>query len=137
MVFVHTSPFRPGPQYSRSTVVPLRRPTADTAILVAAAVAGMAEIYAPGYKMAKAGVMLLDLQPASVQQAELDLEDDDQTDRMKLMSALDRVNGRYGKGTLSMASAGLAGERRTWEMKQERRTPRYTTQWEDMPVARA
>ena len=36
-----------------------------------------------------------------------------------------------------MASAGLAGDRRAWTMKQERRTPGYTTCWTDMPVARA
>lgn len=35
------------------------------------------------------------------------------------------------------ASAGLAGDKRAWAMKQERRTPGYTTCWDDMPVARA
>jgi DNA polymerase V len=36
-----------------------------------------------------------------------------------------------------LASAGLAGDNRAWAMKQERRTPGYTTCWADMPVARA
>jgi len=30
MAFIRTSPFRKDPQYSRSIVVPLHRPTADT-----------------------------------------------------------------------------------------------------------
>ena len=34
LVFSHTSPFRPGPRFNRSIVVPLRRPTADTGKLV-------------------------------------------------------------------------------------------------------
>ena len=53
------------------------------------------------------------------------------------MQALDGINDRYGKGTVHMASAGLAGDRRAWTMKQERRTPGYTTCWADMLVAKA
>lgn len=40
LVFIRTSPFRPGAQYSRSLTVPLRRPTADTAQIVQAALMG-------------------------------------------------------------------------------------------------
>lgn len=81
--------------------------------------------------------MLLDLQPDSVQQGELALEADDTAERSTLMKALDGLNARYGRGTVQMASAGLAGERRAWTMKQERRTPGYTTCWADMPIVRA
>ena len=136
LVFARTSPFRPGTKFARSTVVPLRRPTADTALLVNSAVAGLRSIFTPGILYAKAGVMLLELQPDSIVQGELDLEGDNLEDRTRLMTALDTLNGRYGKGTVLMASAGLAGDRREWSMKQERRTPRYTTDWEDLPVAR-
>lgn len=137
LVFIRTSPFRPDPQYSRSFTMPLRRPTADTALLVAAALEGLGHIFRPGFKYAKAGVMLLALQPDTLRQQELDLEGDDAQDRRHLMSALDSVNRRYGRGTLKMASAGLASSLRVWAMKQERRTPRYTTRWEDIPVVRA
>jgi DNA polymerase V len=137
LVFIRTSPFRPDPQYSRSFTMPLRRPTADTALLVAAALAGLRHIFRPGFKYAKAGVMLLALQPDTLQQQELDLEGDDAQDRRHLMSALDSVNQRYGRGTLKMASAGLADAHRVWAMRQERRTPRYMTRWEDIPVVRA
>ena len=79
-------------------------PTSDAAHIVAAALAGLQAICHHGFKLAKAGVMLMKLQSASVQlQAELDHE----------------------------------GKMRVWSMKQERRTPGYTTWWEDMPVARA
>lgn len=137
LVFIRTSPFRKDPQYSQSMIVPLRRPTADTAALVAAALAGLRAIYRPNFKLAKAGVMLLDLQPNTLQQRELDLQDDEVPDRGLLMAALDGLNQRYGRGTVLLASAGLAGDRRAWAMKQERRTPGYTTRWEDMLVVRA
>jgi DNA polymerase V len=132
LVFIRTSPFRPEAQYSRSIVVPLRRPSADTGVLVAAALAGLRAIYRPGYQLAKAGVMLLDLQDNSLEQFELPLEHDAAPERSQLMTALDEINHRYGKGTLHMASAGLAGKARVWSMKQERRTPGYTTCWEDI-----
>jgi DNA polymerase V len=141
LCFIRTSPFRPEAQYSRSISVPLRRPSADTGVLVAAALAGLAAIYRPGFQYAKAGVMLLDLQSDTVQQGELVFEDEDASSalqaRSHLMTTLDELNLRYGRGTVVMASAGLAGERRVWSMKQERRTPGYTTCWADMPVARA
>ncbi len=137
MVFIRTSPFRKDQQYSRSTVVPLRRPSSDTGVLIASALAGLHAIYRSGFNYAKAGVMLLDLQPDANQQGELALEDDSVQDRSRLMTALDSLNHRYGRGTVLMASSGLAGERRTWAMRQERRTPGYTTCWADMPVARA
>ncbi len=137
LVFAHTSPFRPGPRFNKSVVVPLRRPTADTGKLVWAAAMGMRRMYEPGYRMAKAGVMLLDLVPGSVLRGELDLEEEDQRDRTRLMVALDALNGRYGKGTVHSASTGGTNKGKDWGMKQERRTPQYTTRWEDVPVARA
>ena len=118
-------------------MVPMRRPTSDTGELVASALRGLRAIYQPGYKLAKAGVMLMDLQDSAYQQIELDLEADQSKDRSKLMTALDVVNQRFGKGVLHMASAGTAGDQRKWSMKQERRTPSYTTRFKDILVVKA
>ena len=139
LVFIRTSPFRvKDRQYSRSMVVPLRRPTDDSRAISQAALAGLKAIYQPDYHYAKAGVMLLDLSDAAVQQGELALEDEDSgRDPSRLMQALDAVNGRYGRGALQLASAGLEGVNRAWSMKQERRTPGYTTRWGELAVARA
>ena len=139
LVFIRTSPFRAKDrQYSRSMVVPLRRPTDDSRAISQAALAGLKAIYQPDYLYAKAGVMLLDLSDAGLQQGELALEDEDSVrDPSRLMQALDAVNGRYGRGAVLLASAGLEGDNRAWGMKQERRTPGYTTRWGDLAVARA
>ena len=68
LTFVHTSPFRKqNKQHSRSIVEPRRRPTSDTALIVAAAVMGMRQIYLTGLNMAKAGVHLLDNQNGGVE----------------------------------------------------------------------
>ncbi|MGJ7553324.1 Y-family DNA polymerase [Variovorax sp. RB3P1] len=135
--FIRTSPFRQqDPQYSRSITLPLRRPSCDTRLIVQSAVAGLQAIYKDGFKYAKAGVMLLELQPDTVIQGELDL-DEAAPDKGKLMTALDSINQKYGKGTLIMGSSGVRGDDRAFSMKQERRTPAYTTKWEDMPTVRA
>lgn len=137
LVFLHTSPFRQDDkQFSQSITVPLRRPTSSTNALVAAASAGMRAIYKPGYRFAKAGVMLLDLQANDLGQAELAL-DDTTPQASALMASLDAINDRYGKGTLRVASAGVQGRKRAFEMRQERRTPHYTTSWSDLPQAYA
>jgi DNA polymerase V len=53
------------------------------------------------------------------------------------METPDTLNDRYGRNTVSIASGGVAGDRRRFSMKCERKTPEYTTRREDMPVARA
>lgn len=143
LVFAHTSPFRPGPRFNESVVVPLRRPTGDTAELMATAHRGIRQIYQPGFDLSKAGVMLLDLAPEHVHQGELSFEvDDDQAEAasdlsQRRMQAMDLLNQRYGKGTVRSASARPTQQNRVWSMKQERRTPQYTTQWEEIAVVRA
>lgn len=134
-VFAHTSPFREGPRYSRSIILPLLRPTADTALIARSAIAGIQRIYEPGFELVKAGVILLDISDGRTQQAELDLGDASK-DRSALFSALDRINQRYGRGTLHLAATGVDAGSARWGMKQERRTPRYTTNINEIPVAR-
>ena len=139
LTFIRTSPFRiQDEQYSRSTVVPLRRPSSDTRAISHAALQGLQAIFKPGFSYAKAGVMLLDLRPADLIQQELALEEDAaDPGGSRLMQALDSVNQRYGRGTLGLACAGLAGAQQQWGMRQERRTPGYTTDWEGLALVRA
>lgn len=140
MVFISTSPFRRNDkQYSRSVQVPLVRPSADTTAITSAALLGVKMTYRSGYNYAKAAVMLVDLQSQDTVQHELDLGSDT-VDRTKLMSTVDRLNGRFGKGAVAVASLGTApreGVVRPWATTFQRRTPRYTTRWAEMPIARA
>jgi len=144
-VFISTSPFRQHDrQHSPTVTVPLVRPTADSRLLVAAASSAAAGIYRPGFNYVKAGVMLVDLQPAGREQGELDLFSSSaepthaspQRDRTQLMDAMDALNKRFGRGAVTIASATrLAGN--TGTAKQERRSPRYTTRLDEIPVVKA
>ncbi|MCA8287603.1 Y-family DNA polymerase [Burkholderia vietnamiensis] len=131
-VFIQTSPFRKqDKQYSAAVVVPLAVPVADTLRLVEAALAGLAKLYKPGFRYAKAGVMLLDLTDRAVEQA--DLFTGPAPHRERLMAALDAVNDRFGRGTLRV---GNVEGHQAWHMSQNAKTPNYTTEWEGLPTAR-
>lgn len=138
-VFAHTSPFRPGPRFYRAATIQLQPASSDTKVLVGAAVAGVRSIYAPGYQLAKAGVMLLDLAEIGLEQRALDFAAPGPSrDQSPLMEVMDRINERWGKATVHVASTGnserIASD---WRMRQERRTPRYTTMLDEVPIARA
>lgn len=135
-VFAHTSPHRHGPRFNRSMVVPLR-PTADTRQLVSAAISGARAIFEPGYDLVKAGVILLDITGPDVVQRELPIDEEPCRDQSKLMSAVDGLNSRFGKGTVHVASTGHQQPNKSWDMRQERRTPRYTTEIAEIPLVRA
>lgn len=145
-VFVSTSPFRKQDRkHSPSGTLPLARPTADTRVLVGTAVQLIRGMARPGYNYVKAGVMLVDLQPDHLVQAELDLFAEieepaaPKRDRSHLMGALDALNQRFGKGAISVASAARleAHSGSVAAAKQEWRSPRYTTRLDEIPVARA
>lgn len=101
-------------------------------------------MYRQGFSYAKAGVMLVDLQPQGQQQGELDLVGETQAtpgeqtqESEKLMGAIDAMNRRFERGAVTVASAmkqarhvGNAGRR-------ERRSPRYTTRLEEIVTVQA
>lgn len=136
MAFIRTSPFRDkDAQYSAYRTLPLPAPSSDTGHLCEVACAIVRHIYRPGHNYAKAGVMLLELQPDTTEQLSLTLGYEELKPRTLLMTTLDEINKRFGRDTLHLASTGTAGKARTWEMKQERKTPGYTTDWSGIPTA--
>ena len=153
-VFISTSPYRladrhPDRQHAPSATLPLSQPSADTRVLISAAVRALRGIYRAGFNYAKAGVMLVDLQAqAQVQdQATLDLFEPDvepeaplrgrADQRTDLMSALDALNERFGRHAVAVASATRRAGPSAHASRQERRSPRYTTRLEEIARARA
>lgn len=133
-VFARTSPFRERDEpFSRSATMQLHPPSSDTAVLVDAAIRGVREFFEPGFKLAKAGVILMDLAPSTLQQASL-LDDAPPPvrDRSALMETVDQINSRWGKGTVGVGIAVRSGD---WRMRQKRVTPNYTARVENMPSA--
>ena len=76
--------------------------------------------------------MLDDLVAADMQPRTL--FEDDTGKRDRLMTALDELNGRFGKWTAVTASQGF---RREWKMRSEMRSPAWTTSIAEVPTVRA
>lgn len=80
----------------------------------------------------KCGVMLMEL-TVKAQRQETLFDDVAARDRAaKTMAVMDSINRVWGRGTLC---SGAAGGSKRWAMRSENRSPRYTTQWDELPVA--
>lgn len=53
------------------------------------------------------------------------------------MATVGAVNGKFGNGTIRAGSGKVGQALRERGMRQERKTPRYTTEWDEIPTARA
>ena len=130
MVFLHTNGFRKDlPQYGRNIVVNTHYPTNSSIDLVKYATAGLEAIFKPGYHYKKAGVIVMGLSPSDQKQFSLFSEEDPRHDQ--LMSTVDRLNRTLGKNKIKFGSQSLG---RQWKMKQERLSPKYTTDFKDIIV---
>ncbi len=122
-VFINTSRFDPGPQYSNSATTELAYSTDSTEELLGWALRGLERIYRPGFRYKKAGVMLNRLTPAEGLSMRLFGEGRFEQSR-RVMKAVDEINARYGRGTVRFGAARPGGR---WETKFLRRSRRYTT----------
>ena len=129
-VFLQTNRFRKDlPQYSPSLAVPLPQPTHDTLVVTRWVDALCERMFREGYQYKKAGVMLSELSPVTHQQG--DWLEASPPGHSKLMQALDHLNARYGRGAVKVSTQGAY---QGWQMRQERKSPNYTTDWDDVPV---
>ncbi len=123
------------PPYANAACAAPRAATAHTGELIAAARQALETIFRPGHRYKKAGVILLGLEPAGRRQLSLlDAPPEEDARGKRLMAALDAVNAKWGHGALAPAACGID---KPWAMRQASRSPRYTTVWDELPVARA
>ncbi len=134
-VFLHTNYFSDrDKQYSNSITVTLSIPTSDTFVLISEAKKALDAIYKPGYRFKKVGVCLSGIIPRKYVQGNLFLAAP-QLDKKALVNVFDMMNRKYGKSTLF---SGLVGTRvKEWELIKEDRSPRYTTQWNELLTVKA
>ena len=132
-VYIRTNPFNEKEsQYQRSMIVPLGQPSDDTTKLVKASLIGLKAIYCTGYRYKKTGVMLMGLQSKETVQATLFDDTAKQAKSASMMSVMDSINRKMGKGSMTIAASGI---QHRWAMRRERKTPNYTTDWDELPEA--
>jgi DNA polymerase V len=120
-----------GPFYCGSRVQGLPRMTNYTPDILKATLAATRKIFRKGLRYRKGGVMVLELVPAATRQFDMLLPRNEEKQE-SVMAALDKVNRKYGDNTLFYAATGI---RREWKMLRQMKSPHYTTQWEELPLA--
>ena len=124
MVFVHSNGFRKDlPQYRRNILIKTEYPTHSGNDLIRYAVLGLKTIFKQGYSYKKAGVVVMDLTPENEKQ--LSLFSSENPKHQPLMQRIDAINQSIGQNKVKFACQDLG---RTWKMRQEKLSPRYTTQ---------
>lgn len=133
-VFIHTNRFKDDePQYGAGVTVTLIDPSDDTRVLTAAALDGLNAIYREGYRYKKAGIMLTMLSDKVSRQGNL-FEDKAASEKStRLMQVMDSINREFGRDTLRSAASGRSQPE--WAMRADMKSPRYTTRWEELPIA--
>lgn len=114
-----------------SAVVRLLQPSADTGAIISAALQGLAEVYDQDYSYKKGGIVLLDLNSTSAWQLSLLESSPEKVERQAaLMRSVDQINKRYSTRLVRHASEHI--NRTGWHSKHERRSPAYTTNWQEL-----
>ena len=109
-VFLHTDRFRrtpgnnlPAKQYYNSRTVALPHPTSGTPELLRYAQSILKSIFAFGYNYQKVVIILTDLVPGDYRQKGIFVDGPDER-QIRLAGVVDKLNHRYGRDTLRLAS---------------------------------
>ena len=128
-VFVRTSPFNKNkPQHTGMKTIELFTPTNDTRDILIAAKKGLLPIFKPGYDYAKAGIILNRFSDEQTKQYSLFKDPNEPKEDTKFMKYIDQMN--VYKTQVYYASQNT---KRWSPMKQNMTSPKYTTNWYELP----
>ena len=132
-VFVRTSPFqRNFGYYSNAKTIDFPIATNNSIETVKTAVNILEKIFKNGYQYQKAGVMLTGLRNDDGRKNLFSSEKDEKID--SLMRSIDNTNYRYGRSTLSLASAGV---QKKWNMRRQYSSKIDTADFYCLPTIKA
>ncbi len=114
-------------QHRASKAINLPYPTNSSLIISNCAVDGVVSIFKKGVKYKRAGVIVTGLVPTSNHQ--LDMFETEDPKHKPLMDIIDALNAKYENYKIKLGNQDL---KRTWKMRQERLSPRYTTNINDI-----
>ncbi len=131
MVFIHTNEHREDlAQYAKNRVLQLPVASNSDFELCRYTKAALSDIFKPGYRYKKAGVILSGIVPEANVQASL-FDDVDRERQATALQSMDKLNTRYGRDKVRIAAQGFE---RKWKLRQERLSPCYTTRMEDLII---
>lgn len=114
-------------QHRASKVVKFSFPTDSSLTICKHAVEAVSSIFKEGIKYKRAGVIVTGLVPTFNHQ--LNIFEHENPKHKPLMTAIDGINKKYKDHKIKLGNQDLE---RTWKMRQERLSPRYTTSINDI-----
>ena len=130
IAFAHGSRYRPNPP-AASRSARLSPPTNDPRVIVGVAGKMIESMFEPGCVYTKCGVLLEDLTPEGHGQADLFASPDPKAP--DLIAAMDGLNARYGRDTVTLAAQGCGAK--AFDTKRSQKSPAWTTCIAEIPVA--
>ena len=128
LVFTHTNGFKNNlPQYSKNIVIKLPYASNSDFTINEYALKGLELIYKEGYAYKKAGVIVMDIIPENTIQQNLFCNENPKHN--VLMKAIDNINSQLGTKKIKLGNQNI---QKTWVMRQERLSNRYTTNWNEL-----
>ncbi len=130
-IFCHSDPFRYSEeQYYAKDKIKFLTPTTDTRKVIKYAWQVMENLYKLGISYKKAGVRLASLtDEANIQYALFEERDDIKS--INLMKVMDQINSKEGSGTIRSMGCGV--DNKSWKMRQDLKSPRYVSGWNQLP----
>jgi len=127
-VFVRTNKFDSKQAYYANAFT-LQIPATNSSIeLIHFAKQALQIIYKKGMEYKKAGVLVSGLVPDAHRQLSL-FDDKNYARHKQIMQVMDKINTESGYKVLKIASEGQS---RAWRLRQEHRSKRYTTRWDEL-----
>ena len=130
IVFLRTNRHKKNQQqYSKSIFLQSPFPTNSSIEISKLAIDGFMKIFKKGYQYKKAGVIITNFTPEN--QEQLTLFENSNPKHKNLMKTMDYINHSLGAQKIKLASQDL---KKTWKMKQEKLSRRYTTKLDEIIV---
>nr|WP_262491936.1 Y-family DNA polymerase [Nonlabens sp. YIK11] len=116
-------------QYRNKISIQLDSPTNSTIRLNKEALKGLKQIFRQGYRYKKVSVNLLKIVPDNQIQTSL-FEEKHKNESKEITQVIDALNNKFGKNKVKVATVG--NREKEWALIKEHRSPRYTTQWNEI-----
>lgn len=128
-IFIFSNRFKlDAPGYMATDAMDLDRYINDTPTVLKTAEQLLKRLYKDGVVYKKAGVVLEDIKPITEINRNLFDFEDEKGER--LSAVLDKINRRYGRGTISFSAVWRDSD--DWKMRRQMRSPSYTTRFSDV-----
>ena len=133
-IFAHTSHFiRPEKKFFANDMVILGKYTEDPSYICKIALKHLKKIHVPNFAYKRCGITLLNLRPNSFTQKSFFENESDILVNKRKSETVDKINTKYGSAVIKLASSGLT---KKWKSNQQKITPKYTTNWNDLFIAK-